>query len=162
MGAASIFEAVYLFFSQVVFPTLDTFTDVSLMVDFLRKKIYNWGGAVMCPVSANLVFTRYVIHRQQYIITLVKYFSYPIFSNSCYTVFSYIWYSSKLDTIEERRWTWILVPLFVWPQYQALKLIKRILWKKGHRGDEEDEDREREVRKYRNAAERSVLRITYF
>ena len=90
-----------------------------------------------------------------------KYFLYRIFSNSSYIVFSYIWYSSKLDTEAERRWTWILVPLFVWPQYQALKLIKRILWKKGHRGDEEDEDREREVIKYRNAAQRSILRITY-
>ena len=84
-----------------------------------------------------------------------------MFSYSSYIVFSYIWYSSKLDTDAERRWTWILVPLFVWPQYQALKLIKRILWKKGHRGDEEDEDREREVRKYRNAAQISILRIKW-
>ena len=61
MGAASIFEAVYMFVSQVVFPTLDTFTDVSLMFDFLKKEIYDWGCAVMCPVLGNLVFTRYVI-----------------------------------------------------------------------------------------------------
>ena len=78
MGAASIFEAVYLFFSQVVFPTLDTFTDVSLMVDFFRKKIYNWGCAVMCPVSANLVFTRYVIHMQQYIHINIFYIEYLV------------------------------------------------------------------------------------
>ena len=80
MGAASVFEAVYMFVSQVVFPTLDTFTDVSLMFDFLKKKIYGWGCAVMCPVLGNLVFTRYVILNKQYIHTKI-YFLYVIFSN---------------------------------------------------------------------------------
>ena len=71
MGAASVFEAIYMFVSQVVFPTLDTFTDVSLMFDFLTKKIYDWGCAVMCPVLGNLVFTRYVILNEQYINTKI-------------------------------------------------------------------------------------------
>ena len=79
MGAASVFEAVYMFVSQVVFPTLDTFTDVSLMFDFLKKKIYGWGCAVMCPVLGNLVFTRYVILNKQFIRTKI-YFLYVIIS----------------------------------------------------------------------------------
>ena len=42
--------------------------------------------------------------------------------------FSYIWKDSDLDTEEEKRWTWVLVLLTLWPQYQAVKLVRRI-WK---------------------------------
>ena len=40
--------------------------------------------------------------------------------------FRYIWKHSILDTEEEKRWTWVLVIFSLWPQYQALKLLKRI------------------------------------
>ena len=43
-----------------------------------------------------------------------------------FTLFSYIWWDSELDTPQEKRWTWVLVLLCLWPQYQALKLLKRI------------------------------------
>ena len=45
-----------------------------------------------------------------------------------HTSISYIWKDSDLDTEEEKRWTWVLVLLTLWPQYQAVKLVRRI-WK---------------------------------
>ena len=35
----------------------------------------------------------------------------------------------RMDTREERRWTWILVVLMLWPQYRALVLFWRIVVK---------------------------------
>ena len=54
--------------------------------------------------------------------------------------FRYIWRDSILDTKEEKRWTWILVIFSLWPQYQALKLLKRIftLKRSGVYKDNED------------------------
>ena len=61
--------------------------------------------------------------------------------------FSYIWRDSNLDTAEERRWTWLLVLLSIWPQYQAYKLIKRIFKYKrmGIYRDNEDLKRQHQV-----------------
>ena len=48
----------YVFICNVILPTLDQFTDLTLMIDFLKKGIINWGIAVMFPVLANMIFTR--------------------------------------------------------------------------------------------------------
>ena len=60
---------------------------------------------------------------------------------------SYIWRDSNLDTPEEKRWTWLLVLLSVWPQWQAIKLIKRIFKYKrtGIYRDNEDLKRQTQV-----------------
>ena len=56
-----------------------------------------------------------------------------------------MWYTSEFDTRREKRWTWILVLLFIWPQYQAFKLIVGICYGEHERGDEFDRRRERKV-----------------
>ena len=63
-----------------------------------------------------------------------------------YKSFSYVWKDSGLDSEEEKRWTWVLVLLTLWPQYQAVKLVKRI-WKHkyGCYRDVEDLKRQKEV-----------------
>ena len=63
-------------------------------------------------------------------------------------IFSYIWKDSDLDDEKEKKWTWVLVFLSVWPQYQALKLVKRIfkLQRAGIYCDKEDLKRQGQVR----------------
>ena len=64
---------------------------------------------------------------------------------SYFTLCSYIWYTSKFDSTEEKRWSWIFVLFFFWPQYQAFKIIVGIVKGKNERGDDDDRKRQRKV-----------------
>ena len=79
--------------------------------------------------------------------------SQPVFFISIHIFNSYIWRDSKLDTPEEKRWTWLLVLLSLWPQWQAIKLIKRIFKYKrtGIYRDNEDLKRQSQVIEYRTS-----------
>ena len=62
-----------------------------------------------------------------------------------FTYYSYIWYTSKFDSAEDKKWSWIFVLFFFWPQYQAFKIIVGIIKGENERGDDDDRKRQRKV-----------------
>ena len=57
----------------------------------------------------------------------------PAMVNLCFTAVA--WW--KMDAAAEKRWSWVLLVFFLWPQYKAVKLIYKISWMGRETGLEE-------------------------
>ena len=95
----------------IILPTADTFSDVNFAISAFSTQNYRIGVVMILPVTANLVFN------------------------------FYLWKTTDFDTGKEKRFSWMLVMLNVWPQYQVLKLIASIL-----KNDENWKERQRKIK----------------
>ena len=82
---------------DILLPTADVFGDIYFGISALRSHILGTGCVTLLPVTLNMICN------------------------------AYKWFSTDFDTPKERRFTWILVLLNLWPQYQVLKLLLLIL-----------------------------------
>jgi hypothetical protein len=81
---------------DVILPTTDTFSDINFAISAFSTKNYQIGAMLITPVILNLLFNLY------------------------------LWKTTDFDTQDEKRYTWIIVILSLWPQYQMLKLLVAI------------------------------------
>ena len=109
---ASIKQVAPSFFLEVFLPTLDTYSDLSLIIPWIIASHYNYAGSMAFPL---------LIH---FLAMFVK------------------WY--QLETLENKKWSWILLLLQFWPQLQALRVIK-MLYKGEKEADKEKKKLEREM-----------------
>ena len=98
--ATNIFTIVKLTVLDFLLPTADTYGDINFAVGAFSTKNYQIGCLMASPVILNLLFM------------------------------CYIWKTTDLDSPREKRFTWFLVLLNVWPQYHVLKLIMLIIRQK--------------------------------
>lgn len=82
---------------EILLPTADVFGDIYFAISALRLHIFGTGCLTLLPVILNMICN------------------------------IYNWFSNDYDTPKERRFTWILVLLNLWPQYQVLKLLLLII-----------------------------------
>ena len=81
----------------ILLPTTDVLGDINFAIRALCSHNFGIGCAMILPIVLNMAFNLYK------------------------------WTSTEYDTQKEKRFTWLLVILNVWPQYQVLKLILLIL-----------------------------------
>ena len=146
MCCVYILHGLYVFLKDVVLPTVDSYSDASSVIQFYSREVYEWATAMLVPIAVNVIFSRYPNNSSM--LEIPKYNLYTgliLGVTILHYISSYIWYKCNLDSAKEKRWTWILLPLLLWPQYQALKITKGILTKQGKLHDEKDLEREREV-----------------
>ena len=84
---------------DIFIPTIDTYGDINFAVSAFHFGHIGVGCAISFPVIMHLFFTFYT------------------------------WKSTDLDSSKEKRFTWLLLILNIWKQYQILKLIFFILSK---------------------------------
>ena len=82
---------------DILLPTTDVFGDINFAVGAFCSQNYGIGCLMLLPVIFNMLFNLYN------------------------------WSSKNYDTQKEKRFTWLLVVLNLWPQYQVIKLIWLIL-----------------------------------
>ena len=82
---------------DILLPTSDAFGDIKFAISAFYSQNPGIGCLMILPVVLNTAFTYYK------------------------------WFSTDHDTQKEKRFTWLLVVLNLWPQYQVLKLILLIL-----------------------------------
>ena len=82
---------------DILLPTSDAFGDIKFAISAFYSQNPGIGCLMILPVVLNMAFTFYK------------------------------WFSTDHDTQKEKRFTWLLVVLNLWPQYQVLKLILLIL-----------------------------------
>ena len=85
---------------DILLPTSDAFGDIKFSISALCSQNPGIGCLMILPVVLN---------------TAINF---------------YKWFSTDHDTQKEKRFTWLLVVLNLWPQYQVLKLILLILRRK--------------------------------
>ena len=85
---------------DILLPTSDAFGDIKFAISAFYSQNPGIGCLMILPVVLNTAFTFYK------------------------------WFSTDHDTQKEKRFTWLLVVLNLWPQYQVLKLILLILREK--------------------------------
>ena len=81
---------------DIVIPTSDVCLDISFAFKAFSTENYGIGCLILFPVLLNMLFTFYK------------------------------WESTDFDTKKEKQFTWLLVILCVWPQYQVVKVILSI------------------------------------
>ena len=81
----------------ILLPTADVLGDINFVIRALCSHNFGIGCAMILPVLLNIAFNLYK------------------------------WMSTEYDTQKEKKFTWLLVILNVWPQYQVLKLLLLIL-----------------------------------
>ena len=96
----------------IILPTADTFSDINFAISAFSTQNPRIGISMLLPVILNLAFNIYFL-----IVT-------------------------KFDSQRERRFTWLLIIMNVWPQYQVLKLIVSIV-----RGKDNWKDRQKKIRR---------------
>ena len=84
----------------ILLPTSDAFGDINFAISAFFSQNPGIGCLMILPVVLNMAFGFYK------------------------------WFSTDHDTQKEKRFTWLLVVLNLWPQYQVLKLILLILSRK--------------------------------
>ena len=82
---------------DILIPTWDCCSDIIFAFKAFSTENYGIGCLMLFPVLLNVLFTFYK------------------------------WESTDFDTKKEKRFTWLLVILFIWPQYQVVKVILSIL-----------------------------------
>ena len=83
---------------NVVLPTIDVYTDASLVFDWFIRGHPVYAGMMTFPLALNYIFT------------------------------TYKWWSmEKKKKSDSRKWSWVLVLLQVWQQWNSIKIIYRIL-----------------------------------
>ena len=91
----------YSFIQHIIFdillPTADTFGDVNFAISAFSTQHYGISCLMITPVFFNVLFN------------------------------AYMWKTTTFDSTNERRFTWILVGLNIWPQYQIAKLLISII-----------------------------------
>ena len=87
--------------SSICLPTFDSVYDVFFSLFAIINGELGWGIALLVPVIVNMFFT------------------------------GMIWYKTDQGVTwkEDKRWTWVLVLLTVWPQWRALNLFYDIVYK---------------------------------
>ena len=78
---------------DILLPTSDLSGDVNFAISAFASENYGIGCLMVFPVLLNMIFN------------------------------SYKWVSTDYDSKKEKRFTWILVVLSLWPQYQVVKLL---------------------------------------
>ena len=96
----------------IILPTADTFSDINFAISAFSTQNPRIGISMLLPVILNLAFN------------------------------IYFWMVTKFDSETERRFTWLLIIMNVWPQYQVLKLIVSIV-----RGKDNWKDRQKKIRR---------------
>ena len=81
----------------IILRTFDSYGDINFALQAFTTENYLIGCLILAPVLISLGFT------------------------------FHIWKSSSFDSAKAKRWSWILVLLNFWPQYQVVKLIKAII-----------------------------------
>ena len=86
---------------SICLPTWDSVYDVYFSIFAIINGELAWGIALLVPVIVNMFFT------------------------------GMIWYKTDQGVTwkEDKRWTWVLVLLTVWPQWRALNLFYDIVYK---------------------------------
>ena len=96
----NMYEIVLLVLSKTVFGiflrTFDCYGDLTFAFKAFESHNYLICCLIITPVLANLLFT------------------------------TMVWMTSTFDSRREKWWSWILLPLSLWPQYQIAKLLKSI------------------------------------
>ena len=83
---------------NVVLPTIDVYTDASLVFDWFIRGHPVYKGMMTVPLALNYIST------------------------------TYKWWSlEKEKKSDSRKWSWVLVLLQVWQQWNSIKIIYRIL-----------------------------------
>ena len=96
----------------IILPTADTFSDINFAISAFSTQNPRIGISMLLPVILNLAFN------------------------------IYFWMVTKFDSETERRFTWLLIIMNVWPQYQVLKLIVSIV-----RGKDNWKNRQEKIRR---------------
>ena len=82
---------------DILLPTQDVLGDMNFVLDAFYTQHYRIGCLMMFPVLLSMTFNFYK------------------------------WFWTDFDSKKEKRYTWMLVILGMWPQYQVLKLILSII-----------------------------------
>ena len=96
MGNAK-WEAVWFIFGRAVWPTFDTYCDISISIYcILAANVWAWGLLMMVPLLYHLVsaISSYVRMRKQ-------------------------------NILEKNDLTWIAIPFFIWPQVNKILFFIR-------------------------------------
>ena len=92
-------QGLLLLVLSITLPTIDAIFDLQFSFIAIQGGHYHWGFSLLAPVLLNMVFTFFT------------------------------W--MKLDRgetwAEDRRWTWLLVILLVWPQWRAIHFFYNIV-----------------------------------
>ena len=88
-------------FWDILLPTSDVLGDINFAVSAFLFQKYDIGCLMLLPVALNMAFQFYK------------------------------WFTGDHDTQKGKRFTWLLLVLNLWPQYQVVKLISLILRGKG-------------------------------
>ena len=92
-------ECFLLVVFSIGLPTYDACFDLYFSILAIMGGHYHWGFSLLAPVLLNLSFT-----------TITW------------------WRMDRGETwVEDRRWTWVLLILMVWPQWRAANLLYRIV-----------------------------------
>ena len=94
--AGQIFTILQHTILDILVPTVDVFGDINFAYQAFSTQYYGVGCLMMFPVLLSIIFN------------------------------SYKWFSTNFDTDKEKRYTWLLVILCMWPQYQVIKLLLSI------------------------------------
>ena len=104
--AGQIFTILQHTILEILVPTVDVFGDINFAYKAFSTQHYGIGCLMMFSVLLSVIFN------------------------------SYKWYTTDFDTDKEKRYTWLLVMLCMWPQYQVIKLLlsifhgkSKVIWK---------------------------------
>ena len=110
-------ECLLLCIFSIGLPTYDAFFDLYFSIIAIMGGHYRWGFSLLAPVLLNLSFT------------------------------AFTWW--KMDQgktwTENRKWTWLLLILMVWPQWRAANLLFSIVIQGGEEALESKKEFERRV-----------------
>ena len=95
--AGQIFTILQHTILDILVPTVDVFGDINFAYQAFSTQYYGVGCMMMFPVLLSIIFNFYK------------------------------WFSTDFDTDKEKRYTWLLVILCMWPQYQVIKLLLSII-----------------------------------
>ena len=113
-------------FLDLLLPTLDVYSDVSLIVSWYYQGYYSYtlGYYNRYSGSANNAYQAFIVYAAMMTI--------PLMLN--YLFMSYKWWT--MENASDKKWSWILVLLQLWQQWNALKIIYKF-FKKDIRAEEE-------------------------
>ena len=94
--AEHVFTTLQHTIMDILIPSSDVITDFIFAIKAFSTQNYYIGCLMMFPMLISMVFNFYK------------------------------WVSTDFDTEKEKRYTWVLVVLCIWPQYQVIKLILTI------------------------------------
>ena len=105
--ADSVRKIVQHTFFHLLLPTMDIYGDINFSISAFSTKHYGIGLLMVAPVVLNVLFIMYK------------------------------WKTTRFDSSNEKRFTWLLVVIGFWPQYQFIKLIISIVRSKNWKEKED-------------------------